>query len=231
MFRYHIKIPVELEPEYSEGFTCDHCGKEVMKGPFYHQEKNGTDFCISCGDKQGLTPFNGLIASLFFTDDEKLLSDYKTHSFVLFGFKIDSSTYGFFFDDNSNLIFRITEDGSLYGFLHIANDNGTIMKTSLDNNTSKSRYPWADLGVTRLLPVEVVLHQSPQETIPFGELFISGFSATEKGFSLNLGDGWEQFFNIDQGTETVRKYDYTIMVIPNYYISTIHSRERTEKVF
>ncbi|CCW63547.1 unnamed protein product [Phytomonas sp. EM1] len=215
-----MRLPVELEPEYSEGFTCDSCGEEVMKGPFYHQEQSGTDFCISCGNEKGLTPFNGLIASLFFAENETLLLDSETHSVALFGFKIDSSTYGFFFDDKSNLIFRTALDGSLSEVLYITNNSDTIVKTSLGIQAWKSRYSWVDLDITHNLPIETMLHPSPQETTPFGDLFISDFSATENSFSLTLGDGWEQSFNVGGGTEIVRNHNHTVMFIVNFSPST-----------
>ena len=67
---YFEALPVNEEPEYAAGFTCDVCGVEYSIGPFYHNSKKGRDACLRCAVECGVHYLPGAICSVLLPTPE-----------------------------------------------------------------------------------------------------------------------------------------------------------------
>lgn len=213
MFRYYSWLPVELEPEYEEGFTCDKCGNDFLTAPFFHQDESGTDFCVRCGENEGITPFNGLISALLFNNTGEVLRDEKTGCFVVFAYQVHQDRFGLHFSDGSNVG---VQAGPSYNVVSVdyqhpslpTSDGEGLQRKALDSRAWQERFPWLSGGLfSTVFTLVVQLHDSlPNDTLPAGDnVFVARYEHTSAFFSLELGGGWQQVFDSESGTEVVAK--------------------------
>lgn len=213
VLRYYSWLPLELEPDYKDGYTCDRCHKDFLDAPFYHEETSGTDYCVPCGSSTGHSPFSSLVSSLFFSSAEAVLQDFINGTIALFSFRIDDRTCGIMFSNNANLILQLTSNSKIErGILCEFNGNTIGSKVMLTAAQCFERFPWLSSGVFTTFDFETKLHSCPPVTNILPDITIVSFDVSGMLISLMLNDGYCQVFDIERGIEIVVK-DYSMVAI------------------
>lgn len=208
---FYMWLPVELEPEYGEGFVCDQCGKEFTEGPFYHAEETGVDYCLECGNKQNLSIFNGIVSSLLFFDDNMLLKDNDTEgAVVVFGYKLNAVVTNFFFTNGMSV--QIAKKGAKDIEIALFNPKSQQSQPIVDIT---ERFPWAttfDQHIDR----EVVLHATPSSfTDGDSRIFLCDYEISDAQIVLSFNNGVRQVLNHDEGIETVLRQRHLVSLFRN----------------
>lgn len=235
MLRYYSWLPIELEPDYRDGFTCDKCENDFMTGPFFHQDSTGVDYCTECGAAEGLTPFRGLISSLMFNDTGELLRDAVTGHLVVLAYQLHSNPYGLYFSDGSNVVLQTTLSGSTASIHYIAPGGSRAHSRQLDSSAARDRFPWLSGPLFQLtFPVVIQLHDTaPSDALPAAEdLLLSGYDHTDTSFSLDLGGGWQQVFDSQDGVEMVAKDGHVVSIFrPHDTSQPVWRKDDAQRLF
>ncbi|CAD2222582.1 hypothetical protein AGDE_10272 [Angomonas deanei] len=216
--RFFSWLPAAIEPEYADGFVCDKCGKECMKGALFHDDSTGTDYCLDCGDSDGLDTFCGLVSSLYFFSEEEPLRDVQTKGVALFCYRIDSVTLGIYFGDSSNVILLYdSPPAGGTGFDKPARISRVQSRKEerIPLSQAKNRFPWIFTFSSRV-GNEVVLHPSCKKNFRFVDVIVEDFYADETIIGLTLSSEYMQIFDSSSGVEVVAKEDVAVAMFRNW---------------
>jgi hypothetical protein len=206
VLRFYKWLPLETEPDYKDGYTCDHCHKEFTDAPFYHEESTGTDYCVECGEAAGYTPYTGLVGSLLFSSGDAILRDSESNAIVSFAYKVDTKTVGVFFVNNSSIVFRLQTDGSIRDALSYVIREGQVdSKLRLAPAEVKRRLPWLSEGLSTVFDIEIHLHPLPDVPTSLEDVCLVSYSSGEEYISVRYTDDYAQTFEVFHGREIVSK--------------------------
>ncbi|KAK7194580.1 hypothetical protein NESM_000376200 [Novymonas esmeraldas] len=204
VLRYHSWLPLEAEPEYVDGYTCDHCHRDFLEAPFYHEATTGTDYCVECGGAVGYTALSGLVASLHFSSREDVLRDADTNSVALFAYRADVQTTGIVFANGANLVLCLQLCGGIRDALVYAVKDGKVeSKLRISSADVARRFPWLAREPWDVFDVEVHLHALPTVPVPLDDFCIVAYEASDDLIQLRLADSCMQLLNVRRGTEYV----------------------------
>ncbi|KPA76082.1 hypothetical protein ABB37_08209 [Leptomonas pyrrhocoris] len=213
VLRFYRWLPLELEPDYKDGYTCDHCHKEFLDAPFYHEESTGTDYCVSCGAAAGYTPYTGLVGSLLFSSGEAVLRDSESNAVISFAYKMDAQTVGVFFVNNVNIVLHLQMNGSIRDALIYTVEEGQInTKSRLTAAEVNRRLPWLSTGSSLIFDIEIKLHSLPSVPVPLDDVSLISYSVNEEYICIRHLDDYAQTFEVDHGREIVSKATMPICV-------------------
>lgn len=225
VLRFYRWLPLELEPDYKDGYTCDHCHKEFLDAPFYHEEATGTDYCISCAEAAGHSPHSGLVGSLLFSSGDSLLRDSETNALVSFAYKLDAQTAGIFFVDNSSIVLRLQLNGAIRDALSYVVHNGQIeSKLRLKVTEVLRRLPWLTVNISKVFDVEFKLHNLPTIPTPLDDVCLVSFAVNDEYICVRHTENYAQTFDVAQGREIVSKGD---MPLCSFLAGTLEDCSKT----
>ncbi|KAG5485048.1 hypothetical protein LSCM1_07128 [Leishmania martiniquensis] len=211
VLRHYRWLPLELEPDYNDGYTCDHCHQDFLEAPFYHEEATGTDYCLNCGDAAGYTPFSGLVASLLFHSGNDVLRDTDSNAIALFAYRVDSQRAGVYFANTSNLVLHLDMNGSIRDAVYCTVKEGCIeSKLRVLPTDFSRRFSWLNNGAFTLFDVEVHLHVTPLVPVPLDDFCVVGFNATDDFIEIRLNDSYTQLLDVRSGREIVAKIEMPV---------------------
>ncbi|KPI86936.1 hypothetical protein ABL78_3982 [Leptomonas seymouri] len=206
VLRFYRWLPLELEPDYKDGYTCDHCHEEFLDAPFYHEESTGTDYCVACGEAAGYTSYTGLVGTLLFSSGDAILRDSETNAVMSFAYKGDTQTVGIFFVNNSSIVLRLQMNGSIRDALSYTIKDGQInSKLRLTAAEVNRRLPWLSTGLSLVFDIEIKLHSLPSVPISWDDVFLASYSANEEYICIRHTDDYAQTFDVNQGREVISK--------------------------
>lgn len=206
VLRYYRWLPLELEPDYREGFTCDHCHNDFLDAPLYHEEATGTDYCVECGEAAGYTVFSGLVGALLFSNDGRVLRDADSNAIVSFAYKVDTQTVGLFFVNNSTIMLRLQLNGTVREALSWTFRDGQIVsKLRLTSAEVHQRLPWLSEGLSSIFDLEIMLHPLPTLPTAMEDVCVTSFDATDEHIRIYCTEDYLQTFDLKQGREIVSK--------------------------
>lgn len=218
LFRYYSWLPLELEPEYLDGFSCDKCGKDFLSGPLYHQQASGTDYCIPCGESRLLSFSSGLICALLFTEGELTMRDMDTGSVALMGYRVSKCSYGIYFSDRCSLRFDLRRE-KVRNVLYVSKNETTSL------SRWEARFPWLSSRVLDQFALASELHSTPDDSGEAGELYVVEVTTSHRFISLKLSGGWEQFLDSENGTEVVCKDGRVVAITKGDSIQALTPQE------
>ncbi|KAG5506355.1 hypothetical protein JIQ42_07973 [Leishmania sp. Namibia] len=211
VLRHYRWLPLELEPDYNDGYTCDHCHRDFLEAPFYHEEATGTDYCLDCGNAAGYTPFSGLIASLLFSSGNEVLRDSDSNAIALFAYRVDSQSAGIFFANTDNLILRLDMSGNIRDAVYYTVKDGSIeSKLRVVSTDLSRRFSWLNTGISTAFDVELHLHMVPLVPIPLDDFCVIGYYATDELIEIRLNEAYTQLLDVRRGREIVAKIEMPV---------------------
>ncbi|KAL7698914.1 hypothetical protein N2W54_003676 [Lotmaria passim] len=206
VLRFYKWLPLDLEPDYKDGYTCDHCHREFLDAPFYHEESTGTDYCVRCGEAAGYTPYTGLVGSLLFSSSGAILRDAESNAIVSFAYRIDTQTAGIFFINNNSIVLRLQMSGSVRDAMSFIIRDGQIeSKLRLTAAEVNRRLPWLSSGLPFVFDVEIHLHTLPSVPASLDDICVVSHAATDELICIHHIDNYAQTFDVNRGREVVSK--------------------------
>ncbi|TPP46542.1 hypothetical protein CGC21_23245 [Leishmania donovani] len=197
VLRHYRWLPLELEPDYKDGYTCDHCHQEFLEAPFYHEEATGTDYCLECGNAAGYTPFSGLVASLLFSSQDNVLRDSDSNSIALFAYRVDSQSAGICFANGSNLVVHLQMNGNIRDAIFYTVKEGSIeSKLRVSSTDLSRRFSWLSSGLLKPFDVEVQLHTLPVVPVPLDDFCVLAYGATDDLIEIHLNEAYSQLLDV-----------------------------------
>lgn len=205
---------MKLEPDYSEGYTCDTCHKDFLRGPFYHDAKSGYDLCIPCGENIHYHPLRGLVGSLLFPNSDELYVNRSNGSFVLFAYRTTDGAIGYHFSNSDTVVVNNTSEET--ESLFFSNEATTKTVKGLPESSVAENLAW--------LPSNKLLNELEEETsLSFVDasrgtqsksidevVFIESFAAHDAFIELHFSDGRIQILDAPNGRQFVLKNNVLI---------------------
>lgn len=206
VLRYYKWLPLELEPDYMDGYTCDHCHRDFLEAPFYHEEATGTDYCVQCGADAGYTPFSGLVASLLFSSRDEALRDADSNAIALFAYKLDAQTVGIYFANASNVLVHLQMTGAVRDAIVCTFEDSTLAsRLRISAADVARRFPWLGAGIAAIFDLEIRLHGLPTVPVPMDDVCVLAYDADDDHIEIRLTDSFSQLLDVRAGRELVVK--------------------------
>lgn len=219
--RYYAELPVADEPLYKDGFYCDVCEKDFMRGPFYHSAHTGRDCCIGCAQALGLHSIPGLVCDLFtpMSPDWMLRCAKKcadeAFAVPLFCYIPEHTTLqvGLFLSNGNSLLVDVTdyslESGAAY-------DHGSITRMSGDSLVK--RYPWLPMwcDMERLTSTvrptfsHAVMGERRDGNRQSSDVLVKAADQSDGCVVFRFTNGLSQMFDTVHGVEVV-KHNSTLL--------------------
>ncbi|KEG06976.1 hypothetical protein DQ04_11411010 [Trypanosoma grayi] len=199
-FRYYEVLPLDLEPDYKLGYTCDMCSKDFSKAPFFHCARSGRDLCMSCGEKMGLSPYSALINRVMIPD--LVWRDAQKETVVVLCYQIHFETLGCHFSDGSNLLIPQRDDLPSY-FI----DSGSSFENStlLAKNDLQRRFPWIKEALKKINLDGVSFHPMSTSSDRSRSCFLKSFRQDGVFIEFRLSDGFCEVLHCSEGVDLVIK--------------------------
>ncbi|KAH9598403.1 hypothetical protein LSM04_006025 [Trypanosoma melophagium] len=204
-FRYYEILPIDLEPEYKPGYTCDMCSKDFSKGPFFHCARSGRDLCIACGEKLSLNPFSALISKVMFPGT--VWKDLHKGPVVVLCYQIHFEFFGCHFSDGSNLLVSNRDDIPSFFIESGSNFEKAVLLTKSD---LLKRFPWVkeavrvgDIRATCFYPISTHSDRSRQ-------CYLISFRQDGEFLEFHLSDGFCEVLHCTEGVILVIKESLVI---------------------
>ncbi|EPY28494.1 hypothetical protein STCU_05086 [Strigomonas culicis] len=202
---FYMWLPVELEPEYREGFVCDACSREFLEGPFYHAEETGVDYCSECGSKSGFSVFLGTVASIIFLKDDTVLKDNDTNAVVAFAYKTNRATTYFFFTNGSSAQVVRRGKKEIKVLLFASNTQQIQVISQIEE-----KFPWMRTFEEHI-EREIRLHDVPP-LLPNEEnrIFLNDYEITKEQITLSFNNGFRQVLDYKEGIEILFRQQHVV---------------------
>ncbi|CAJ1018421.1 hypothetical protein Q4I32_001706 [Leishmania shawi] len=211
VLRHHSWLPLELEPDYKDGYTCDHCHQDFLEAPFYHEEATGTDYCLKCGDAAGYTPFSGLVASLLFSSQDNVLRDSDSNAIALFAYRVDLQSAGICFGNGANLVLHLQMNGTVRDAIFYTIKEGSIeSKLRVSLTELSRRFFWLRSGILTVFDVEIHLHTLPVVPVPLDDFCVVAYDVTDNFIQIRLNESYAQLLDVRSGKEVVAKAEMPV---------------------
>ncbi|CBZ24444.1 hypothetical protein LMXM_10_1227 [Leishmania mexicana MHOM/GT/2001/U1103] len=229
VLRHYRWFPLELEPDYKDGYTCDHCHQDFLEAPFYHEEATGTDYCLECGNAAGYTPFSGLVASLLFSSQDNVLRDSDSNSIALFAYRVDSQNAGICFANGSNLVLHLQMNGNIRDAIFYTVKEGSIeSKLRVSSTDLSRRFSWLGGGLLKPFDVEVQLHTLPVVPVPLDDFCVLAYDATDDLIEIRLNEAYSQLLDVRGGKEIVTRAEMPVCAFSSHETDGCSKSEATD---
>ncbi|GET86594.1 hypothetical protein LtaPh_1016400 [Leishmania tarentolae] len=214
VLRLYRWLPLALEPDYKDGYTCDHCHQDFLDAPFYHEQSTGTDYCLECGSAAGYTPFSGLVASLLFSSQDNIIRDSDSSSIALFAYRVDSQNAGICFANGNNLVLHLQMNGKIRDAIFYSIKEGSIeSKVRVSSTDLSRRFSWLSSGLFEAFDVEVQLHTLPVVPVPLDDFCVVAYEATDDFIEIRLSEAYSQLLDVRGGKEIVARAEMPVCVL------------------
>ncbi|KAG5510358.1 hypothetical protein JKF63_07687 [Porcisia hertigi] len=228
VLRHYRWLPLEFEPDYKDGYTCDHCHRDFLQAPLYHEETTGTDYCVECGAAAGYTPFSGLVASLLFSSGENILRDSDSNSIALFAYRVDSQNAGIYFANGANVALHLDMSGNIRdAIFYTVKESAVQSKVRISSSDLSHRFPWLSSGIQTVFDVEIHLHTLPSVPVPLDDFCVVGYAASDKLIEIRLTDAYTQLFDVCRGREIVAKAEMPLCLFSAHEMDASSKSEAT----
>ncbi|EAN88288.1 kinetoplastid kinetochore protein 20 [Trypanosoma cruzi] len=205
LFRYYEILPLDFEPEYKLGYTCDMCSKDFSKTPFFHCAQTGRDLCMACGENLALNQFSALICRMMAPNI--LWKDSQKDIIVVFCYQIQFEYFGCHFSDGSNLLIACEDElPSFYIEVGISLEKATTLRKA----ELLMRFPWSNEA----------LKMSERDCICFYRMtkcldrprpcFLTSFRQDGLFIEFCFSDGFSEILHCGEGVVLVVKGPFVI---------------------
>ncbi|RNF02935.1 hypothetical protein TraAM80_06084 [Trypanosoma rangeli] len=200
IFRYYEILPLDLEPEYKMGYTCDMCSKDFLKTPFFHCARSGRDLCMSCGEKLSLTPFSSLIGRIMVPNF--IWKDSQKEIIVVLCYQIQFEYFGCYFSDGSNLLIAYEDAFPSFYIEYGCSIENAI---SLPKVELLRRFSWVKNAVKIWEDGCVCFHDVARIPDRFRPCFLTSFRQDGLFIEFCLSDGFSEIVHSGEGVVVVVK--------------------------